>query len=65
MKRITFLIDDDLKKEFHKVCIDCGVDMSTALKAMIRGTVDQAKVDPTYPDWFGPYRDLAKDKSEK
>jgi len=66
MKRITFLIDDDLKKEFQRVCIDCDVDMSTALKAMVRGTVDAAKVDPNYPgDWFKPYRNLEKGKSGK
>ena len=41
MAVIPFEIDDELKKDFQKLCIDNGVSMSESIRGFIRSEVEK------------------------
>ena len=43
MSTITLTIDDELKKEFKKVCIEKNITQSEALKNLVKKYVEENK----------------------
>lgn len=49
-KTMSIPIDNELKKEFEKVCNEIGLDVSTAINIFIKTTIKEHKIPFDYED---------------